>query len=231
MEVDTKSGASVFNSHKRNDLTPRNCFHQFRNLIVPMSLYITVLLTAVLAVDVLLSASALEYACRDYLRVIEYFPNGTSCTTENLPTQQDLDVFHINVESRNFLEEHCCTFGGGDKVFENNPIFEQLYRFTAKPITDFQDQFSPSQRALFWLTEEDAYPNLSEYLRIGQRFALASIYFALSGDTDWIECSRYRNTVCSIPNKAGWMSDQQECDWAFLSCDRNLFVTDFIMRK
>jgi len=58
---------------------------------------------------------------------------------------------------------------------------------------------------------------------------LASIYFALSGDTDWIECSKYGNTVCSIPNKTAWMSGQKECNWAFLSCDRNFFVTDFIM--
>jgi len=194
-----------------------------------MFLCVRALLTAVLVANVVLSVSALGNACRDYLRVIEYFPNGTSCTTEHLPTQEDLDTFNITVKSRDFLEEHCCTFGGGDKVFENDPLFEQLYRFTGKPISDFQDQYSSSQRALFWLVEEDAYPNLSEYLRIGQRFALASIYFALSGDTDWIECSRYRNTVCSIPNKAVWMSDQQECDWAFLSCDRNLFVTDFIM--
>ena len=196
-----------------------------------MFLYVRALLTAVLAADVVLSVSALGNACRDYLRVIEYFPNGTSCKTEHLPTQEDLDTFNITVKSRDFLEEHCCTFGGGDKVFENDPLFEQLYRFTGKPISDFQDQYSSSQRALFWMAEEDAYPNLSEYLRIGQRFALASMYFALNGDTDWIECSRYGNTVCSIPNKAGWMSDQQECDWAFLSCDRNSFVTDFIMRK
>jgi len=196
-----------------------------------MLLYVRALLTAVLATDVVLSASALGNACRDYLRVIEYFPNGTSCTTEHLPTQEDLDTFNITVKSRDFLEEHCCVFGGGDKVFENDPLFEQLYKFTGKPISDFQDQYSSSQIALFWLVEEDAYPNLSEYLRIGQRFALASMYFALNGDTDWLTCSRYGNTVCSIPNKADWMSDQQECDWAFLSCDRNLFVTDFIMRK
>jgi len=95
VKADSKSDRSAYYSpHKRNDPQPRYCFHTFEYLIIPMYLFVETLLTAVLAIDVVLSASASGNACRDYFHVIEYFPNGTSCTTENLPTQEDLDMFN-----------------------------------------------------------------------------------------------------------------------------------------
>lgn len=178
------------------------------------------------------SASESTSVCRDYLRVIEYFPNGKTCAIDNLPTSYDLQSVGIEMTTVAFLEEHCCTFGGGDRVAHHNSVFENLRKFTGKPVSEFQYQYSPSQKALFWLVTEDSYPNLANYLHIEQRFALASIYFGLNGDTDWVECSARSDTSCSVPNnKTAWMSGAQECEWAYLKCDRNLFVTELIMRK
>jgi len=174
------------------------------------------------------------YACRDYLRVIEYFPNGTSCMAGNLPSQESLKAFDDgDISTQDFLEEHCCAFGGGDKVVVNDPVFLQLYKFTGKPISDFQDQHSPSQKALFWLAKEDTFEDLAGYSRIKQRFALVSLYFALNGDSNWIECSRNETTSCSIAqgNKATWLSAHKECEWAFLSCNRDSFVIELNMSK
>ena len=131
-----------------------------------------------------------------------------------------------------FLELHCCAFGGGDRISEGDLVFEQVRKFTGMSVSDFQDQHSPSQKALFWLVKEDSFANLKDYLHIGQRFALSSIYFGLNGDADWLECSELADTTCSVPdNKSAWMSGVQECEWAYLSCDRNLLVTEIIMRK
>ena len=176
------------------------------------------------------NAEDVANVCRDYNRVQEFFPDGTNCNYGSHPTQQQLDENKNNAEVQAFLKEHCCSFGGGDRVFENDLVFKQLYSFIGRPISSFQDQNSPSQKALFWLVYEDTFPDLSEYLRIGQRFSLASFYFGLNGDNDWIECGRNTTTTCFDTNKI-WMSGNQECSWAYLSCDRNLFVTEIIMRE
>ncbi len=183
------------------------------------------------------------YACRDYLRVIEYFPNGTSCRAGNLPSQESLMAMNDgSIESnaaitstQKFLEQHCCAFGGGDKISINDPVFQQLHKFTGKTLSDFQDQYSPSQQALFWIAKEDSFENLAGYLRIKQRFALASLYFGLNGDSNWMECSRnhVETTSCSVvqENKTNWMSANQECEWAYISCDRDSFVIELNMSK
>ena len=200
-----------------------------------MMLLLPMLLLGMIDVSVMSSDLESTSACRDYLRVMEYFPNGTSCEIDQLPTRDDLTMAGILTGTVDFLKEHCCAFGGGDRVFEYHPRFEQLYKFTGKPISDFQDQFSPSQKALFWLVYEDGYPNvfsnLDGYTHIGQRFALASLYFGLNGDSAWLECSGHVDSACSIPNKTVWMTDYLECEWAYLSCDRNSFVTEINMRK
>ena len=171
-------------------------------------------------------------ACRDYVRVKDMFPNGTSCMSDNLPTYYDLVSAEITMTTADFLEQHCCAFGGGERISDDDLVFEQVRKFTAMSVSDFQDQHSPSQKALFWLEGEDSYPNLEDYLHIGQRFALSSLYFGLNGDTDWLECSGKAETNCSVPNnKSAWLSDVEECNWAYLSCDRNSFVTEIIMRK
>jgi len=173
-----------------------------------------------------------ESVCRDYLCVKNVFPNRTSCVSDNLPTYHDLVLADIEMSTAAFLEQHCCAFGGGDRISDDGLVFEQLRKFTRMSVSDFQDQHSLSQKALFWLVEEDSYPNLEDYLHIEQSFALSSIYFGLNGDTDWLECSELEDTICSVPNnKSAWMSGVQECEWAYLSCDRNLFVTEIIMRK
>ena len=170
--------------------------------------------------------------CRDYLRVKDFFPSWTSCVSDNLPTHHDLVSANIEMSTSDFLEQHCCAFGGGDRISDDDLVFEQLRKFTGMSVSDFQDQHSPSQKALFWLVGEDSYPDLEDYLHIGQRFALSSLYFGLNGDTDWLECSEFADTTCSVPNnKTAWMSGVQECEWAYLTCDRNLFVTEISMRK
>jgi len=195
-----------------------------------MKLYVC---TVLLAISFVTSTeNEPKSACRDYLRVENLFPYGTSCVRDNLPTNHDLESADITLSTADFLEQHCCAFGGGDRIFHDNPKFEQLRRYTGMSVSDFQDQHSPSQKALFWLMEQDSYPNLEDYLHIGQRFALSSIYFGLNGDTDWLECSDQANTTCSVPNnKSAWLSGVQECEWAYLLCDRNTFVTEIIMRK
>ena len=196
-----------------------------------MKLYACVLLVAI-PLKVVSSENESKTVCRDYLRVTDYFPNGTSCVGDNIPNHYDLSSVNITISTGAFLEQHCCAFGGGDKIAHDNPVFDQLRKFTGMSVSDFHDQHSPSQKALFWLVKEDSYPNMKDYLHIGQRFALSSIYFGLNGDTDWLECSDRENTNCSVPNnKSAWMSGVQECEWAYLSCDRNLFVTEIIMRK
>ena len=196
-----------------------------------MKLYVCALLLAMPIAFVTSTENEPKSVCRDYLRVKD-FPNGTSCVSDNLPIYQDLVSANITMSTADFLEQHCCAFGGGDRLSDNDPVFEQVRKFTGKSVSDFQDQYSSSQKALFWLVEEDSYPNLEDYLHIGQRFALSSIYFGLNGDTDWLECSDQVDTSCSVPNnKSAWMSGVQECEWAYLMCDRNLFVTEIIMRK
>ena len=197
-----------------------------------MKLNVCALLVAVPIVLVTSTEPEPTSACRDYRRVNDYFPSGTSCDSGNLPTYKDLESVNITMSTQDFVEQHCCAFGGGDRIFHYHPVFDQLRKFTGKSVSDFQDQHSPSQKALFWLVEEDTYPNLDDYLHIGQRFALSSIYFGLNGDTAWLECSEQADTSCSVPNnKSSWMSGVQECEWAYLSCDRNLLVTEIIMRE
>ena len=196
-----------------------------------MKLCVCVLIVATPIAVVTSNENEPKSVCRDYPRT-EHFPSGTSCNGDNLPTYQDLVSANITMSTADFLEQHCCAFGGGDRISHDNLVFEQLRKFTGMPVSDFEDQHAPSQKALFWLVNEDSYPNLEDYLHIGQRFALSSIYFGLNGDTDWLECSDRENTNCSVPNnKSAWMSGVQECEWAYLSCDRNLFVTEIIMRK
>jgi len=196
-----------------------------------MKLHVCALIVSVLIAVVASTENEHESVCRDYLRV-EDFPNGTSCVSDNLPTYEDLASANIGMSTAAFVEQHCCAFGGGDRISHDNPVFEQLLKITGMSVSDFQDQHSPSQKALFWLVKEDSYPNLEDYFHIGQRFALSSIYFGLNGDTGWLECSDQANTNCKAPNnKTAWMSGVQECKWAYLSCNRNLFVIEIIMRK
>ncbi len=196
-----------------------------------MKLYVCALIFAVPIAVVLSNDNEPQSVCRDYL-VTDYFPNGKSCVRDNLPNHYDLSSANVTMSTGEFLEQHCCAFGGGDKIPHDNLVFEQLRKFTGMSVSDFHDQHSPSQKALFWLVEEDSYQNLEDYPHIGQRFALSSIYFGLNGDTDWLECSEKANTSCSVPNnKSAWLSDVGECDWAYLSCDRNSFVTEIIIRK
>ena len=195
-----------------------------------MKLYVCALL---LAVPIAVVTSTENEPCRDYLRVKDFFPDETSCASNNLPNHNDLVSANITLSTADFLEQHCCAFGGGDRISDDDLVFEQLRKVTGMSVSDFQDQHSPSQKALLWLVKEDSYPNLENYFHIGQRFALSSIYFGLNGDTDWLECSELADTTtCSVPNnKSAWMSGVEECEWAYLTCDRNLFVKEISMRK
>ena len=192
-------------------------------------------LTSIATLLVLKVTSAVQSVnvsvCRDYTRVVTYFPEGTSCINGHFPNQDNLDDHGIGENIQDFLLEHCCSFGGGDRIYEDDEIFRQLRSFTGMSAAEFDDQYSSSQKALFWLIKEDTYPHSIQYTRIVQRFSLASIYFGLNGDDDWIECSRSMYTNCSVEGKTAWLSEEHECNWAYLSCDRNSFVTEINMSE
>ncbi len=96
-----------------------------------MKLYVCASIFAVPIAVVSSNDNEPKSACRDYLRVIRYFPNGTSCVSDNLPNHYDLSSVNITMSTGDFLKQHCCAFGGGDKISYDNLVFEQLRKFTA----------------------------------------------------------------------------------------------------
>lgn len=71
---------------------------------------------------------------------------------------------------------------------------------------------SPQERAMSWLLFEDVDWNSRE--EIGERWALASIYYALGGD-DWTTATN-------------WLSSEPVCEWDHINCDSFLNTIDEI---
>ena len=93
---------------------------------------------------------------------------------------------------------------------------------TIKVLYDDDDSFfkafnnpeSPQNRAARWLADEDAFEiTPASDRRMINRYALATIYFALNGD-DWFKCGR-DSTSCG---DAEWLSNSNECTWMDVAC-------------
>ena len=139
------------------------------------------------------------------------------------------------------------------------PIVEVLVRENALTVEDVQENRPSIRNALMWILKEDTYFAHPTY--IVQRYALAVVFYELGGEAYWKTCwagRRYTNHddfivsehgeyynfyTSSIPylknstecathrNGKAWLTPSNECEWAFLECDRHKFVTAFEMRK
>ncbi|CAB9501711.1 expressed unknown protein [Seminavis robusta] len=75
-----------------------------------------------------------------------------------------------------------------------------------------QDKTSPQYSAAMWLGEKDT-SGMSD-AKVLQMYALATFYYASGGD-DWSLCGANSLSCGDTP----WLSDDNECNWAFVSCD------------
>eukprot|EP00527_Entomoneis_sp_CCMP2396_P008161 CAMPEP_0198137770 /NCGR_PEP_ID=MMETSP1443-20131203/1224_1 /TAXON_ID=186043 /ORGANISM="Entomoneis sp., Strain CCMP2396" /LENGTH=536 /DNA_ID=CAMNT_0043799309 /DNA_START=276 /DNA_END=1886 /DNA_ORIENTATION=+ len=92
------------------------------------------------------------------------------------------------------------------------------------PVTSFetfQDRSSGQFRAVDWINEDPfvAENGLSPSdKRFVDRYALASIYFAMGGD-QWTICGQ-SNPECDVAATSfGWLSNNDVCDWHMMICD------------
>jgi len=79
-----------------------------------------------------------------------------------------------------------------------NALYDELPDYTQEALIDPE---SPQSRAMDWMRKD---PQVSEWpaFKVGQRFALATFYFALNGD-DWFD-----------QDDSPWLSyELDECDW------------------
>jgi Leucine-rich repeat (LRR) protein len=93
--------------------------------------------------------------------------------------------------------------------------FEASFRATLPPYTlqNLENTRSPQYRAFEWILDHYQLLGLLDpqndelYLRATQRFALATLYFAMGGEVSWNSSSR-------------WLSiDDDECSWHGCCCD------------
>lgn len=94
-----------------------------------------------------------------------------------------------------------------------------LDRLPMSTVSSIYEENTPQKRSFEWLMED---PNWRAYsdLRLIQRFALATFYFATGGDTDWntnLEAIVFISGNSTTTNSTfGWMDhDIHECSWAF----------------
>jgi hypothetical protein len=74
------------------------------------------------------------------------------------------------------------------------------------------DPETPQGQARQWLIDTDpASVDPCTYATLNQRYALATVYYSTNGD-NWIDNSE-------------WLLGQHECDWAKVSCDDDLMLT------
>lgn len=80
------------------------------------------------------------------------------------------------------------------------------------------DETSSQAQAMSWLINSDpAQVEPSTYANFRQRYSLATLYFATSGD-GWISNSK-------------WLRDARECSWDFISCDQDDAVAQILLGK
>ena len=188
------------------------------------------------------------YDCEDRDVLLRMYYNSyhdDPLASETLPTLEQSDYEYL-----------CCKVNGGERVTSRGRAIQQIENVTKNSNFDqelFQHQGSPQHRALFFIAIDDEYVSSISYRT--QRYALAVLYFHLGGAKLWKTCwsgSRYyyddgnyqnvysfrshygylySNSTCDNDDdgKKAWLSPVHECDWAFVECDRNNFVTGISM--
>ena len=196
----------------------------------------THLLSASLLTLLLSIAKAKDYEfCRDLY--------GFDCEESDFILKQIMEN-QISGTKGN-LEKICCKLGGGERIsaYESDKrVGELIGDMIGKGLSldGFYVQGSPQHLALFFITQDDTFHSSNSHLL--QRYAMAVFYFSLGGPKRWNTCwsgGRYNETFdlafsdeCSHElqeNRKAWLSPTHECQWAFIECDRNSFVTGISM--
>lgn len=169
------------------------------------------------------------------------------------------DITLIELESLGFANDEeffkasCCKLGGGEVLSTSNPIVEKIfesYENFNMPVTEagFDIQGTATNRALFWLINDDSFGIKHYSAWLLQRYTLAVMFFRLGGAKRWKTCwggsrifineetnefVQYQGNECNHDYLRGtwWLSSEHECGWAFIECDRNEFVKYISMGK
>lgn len=104
-------------------------------------------------------------------------------------------------------------------------IFEILQNITnVEMLTNLS---TPQGKAFDWLINEDGAFLCPDAPKLIQRYVLAVIYYSTGGD-QWIQCSK-SSVDCGnnapFVNKTSFLSSENECTWAGISCSESLCVT------
>jgi len=115
-----------------------------------------------------------------------------------------------------------------------------IYNIIAPDVTspeELNDVGSSANLAFEWLVGDDTYYICPDDAKIIQRYVVAKMYFQQEGE-NWIECSHpdYSSSPddpsCNPDESNGnvlggttWMDGTHECDWAFITCDSDLCIT------
>jgi hypothetical protein len=85
---------------------------------------------------------------------------------------------------------------------------------------NFGDSTTPQFQATDWLINKDARNLCPGDDSVTQRYAAATLYYAMNGD-NWDRCaadnSSSNNSVCPLNNR--WLSPDSECFWNGVTCD------------
>jgi len=182
---------------------------------------------------------------------------GLDC--ENYNEMRDIAFNKEREENSNsLLQNICCKLGGGDVIDENHEIVLRLKNNFQNHgleviLENMEVQGTPEQQALFWIVKEDPYD--SENAWFEERYALAVMHYRLGGVWRWksygydayyenntyddvgydayYENNTYDDVDTYHPLYSGeqWLSSSFHCEWAFVHCDRDNFVTHLSMRK
>ena len=167
---------------------------------------------------------------------------GYDCTDAD----ELFDIFSNVNFSKSNLEDICCKIGGGQRISKRSHlIVRQIENVTSRNANEFdlqkfQVQGSAQHRALFWITVDDEFVTTRSWRP--QRYAMAVLFFQLGGAKRWKTCwsgqrfyvngTLYASSRCEhdlYPGTKAWLSSNHECEWAFVECDRNKFVTGISM--
>jgi len=90
--------------------------------------------------------------------------------------------------------------------------------------TVFANESSPQHLAASWAADSASIVGINgDDVRMINRFALATLYFATNGD-EWYMCGR-GSTFCDASQE--WLTGENECDWHAIGCeDDDFHITD-----